>query len=294
MPRVGRPVAEPRRVRLVPERGRDRAADDDAAERQVAAGDALRERDHVRADAPALRPEPLAEPPEAGDHRVDHVQDAGALAQRVEALDVALARLMHAAGADHRLDEHGGHAVGADALDLGLQRLERVVRHLGRVGVERADVGAVGGDAADARPEPVRAVVALRARDQVHALGLADRREVAARQLRRGVDRVAAAAGEEDARAVDGRERGEPVGQLARGLVVERAERAVGGELAHLRGGRVGELRAAVADVDVPQAGGAVEISPALLIGHMDAVAADERELGRAGRVHVRERMPEM
>ena len=47
---------------------------------------------------------------------------------------------MHAAGADHRLDEHGRHAVGADALDLRLERLERVVRHLRGVGVERADV----------------------------------------------------------------------------------------------------------------------------------------------------------
>ena len=68
----------------------------------------------------------------------------------------------------------GRDALGAHALDLGLERLERVVRHLRGVGVERADVDAVGGDAAEARAEPVRAVVALRARDQVHALGLAD------------------------------------------------------------------------------------------------------------------------
>src|SRR6185503_8252128 len=104
------------------------------------------------------------------------------------------------------------------------ERLERVVRDLRRVGVERADVDAVGGDAAEARAQPVRAVVALRARDQVDALGLADSGEVAARELGRGVDRVAAAAGEEDARAVDRGEAGEPVRQLARGLVVERAE----------------------------------------------------------------------
>ena len=98
---------------------------------------------------------------------------------------------------------------------------------------------------------------------------------------------------EEDARVVDRGEVGEAVGQLASAGVVERAEGAVGGELAHLRGGGVGELLAAVADVDVPQARGAVEVAAAVLVGHMDAVAADERELGRADRVHVGERMPE-
>ena len=200
---------------------------------------------------------------------------------------------MHAAGADHRLDEHGRDAVGAHALDLGLERLERVVRHLRGVRVERADVDAVGGDAADARAEPVRAVVALAARDQVHALGLADGGEVAARELGRGVDRVAAAAGEEDARVVDRREVAEPVGQLARAAGWRTSRTRVGRELAHLRGGGVGELGAAVADVDVPQARGAVEVAAALLVGHVDALAADDRQLGRADGVHVRERVPE-
>ena len=191
----------------------------------------LAKRDHVRPDAPALGPEPLAQAAEAGDHGVDDVQHAGALAQRVDALDVAGPRLVDAAGADHRLDEHGGDPIGADALDLGLERLERVVRDLRGVRVERADVDPVGGDPADARAEPVGAVVALAARDQVHPLGLPDGGEVAAGELGGGVDRVAAAAREEDARVVDRRERAQALGELERGRVGERAEAGVGREL---------------------------------------------------------------
>ena len=100
------------------------------------------------------------------------MQHAGALAERVEALEVAGHRLVDAAGADHRLHEHGGDAIRAHALDLRLERLERVVRDLRGMRVERADVDAVGGDAAEARAEAVGSVVALAARDQVHALGL--------------------------------------------------------------------------------------------------------------------------
>ena len=48
-----------------------------------------------------------------------------------DALDVALGRRVHAAGADHRLAEEGGDALGPDALDLRLQRGQRVEGHGG-------------------------------------------------------------------------------------------------------------------------------------------------------------------
>ena len=48
-------------------------------------------------------------------------------AQVGDALDVAVGRRIHAAGADHRLAEEPGDAVGPDAQDLRLQRLQRVV-----------------------------------------------------------------------------------------------------------------------------------------------------------------------
>ena len=97
-------------------------------------------------------------------------------AQVGDALDVALRRRVHAAGAHHRLAEEGGHALGPDAQDLRLERGQRVVRHGRRVRHERAPVGHVGLDAADRRAVPVRAVVAVRAAEEVHALGLAAER----------------------------------------------------------------------------------------------------------------------
>src|SRR3954467_6107068 len=156
------------------------ARDDDAAERQVAARDALREADHVRPDAEALGGEPGAEAAEGVDDRVDDEEEARAPAELGDALDVARRRLVDAAGAHDRLDEDRRDPVGADAVDLGLERLDRVVRHERGVLVERPHVGAVRGDAADARAEAVRAVVALRAADEVDALRRADRGEVAA------------------------------------------------------------------------------------------------------------------
>ena len=60
-----------------------------AAERQVAARDALREHDHVGLDVPALVAEPGADAAERADHAVDHEQHAVALADRGDGLDVA-------------------------------------------------------------------------------------------------------------------------------------------------------------------------------------------------------------
>ena len=64
--------------------------DHHAAERQVAAGDALRERDHVGHDVPALDPEPGAQAAEAADHRVDDEQDAVLAADAGDRLEVAV------------------------------------------------------------------------------------------------------------------------------------------------------------------------------------------------------------
>ena len=90
---VGRAVAQHRAARAGEERRGDRAVDDHAAERQVAARHALGERDHVGPHlGPALDPEPRAEPAEGADHRVDDEQDPVLGAQVGDALDVALRR----------------------------------------------------------------------------------------------------------------------------------------------------------------------------------------------------------
>ena len=197
---VGRSVAEHRAARLGPERLGDRAADEHGAERQVAARDALGEHDHVGLDVPALVSEPGADAAERADHAVDHEQDAVALADRRDRLDIARGRRAHAARADHRLAEEGRDVRGPDALDLGLERLGRLVVDVRDRAEQRAVALAHGLDADEARAEAVRAVVGERAADQVDALRLPLRRPVLARELGRRVDRVAAAEAQEDAR----------------------------------------------------------------------------------------------
>ena len=54
-----------------------------------------------------------AEAPEAGDHLVEDQQDAVRVADRAQALEVALRRRQHAGRARHRLDDHGGDGGGA-------------------------------------------------------------------------------------------------------------------------------------------------------------------------------------
>ena len=106
-------------------------------------------------------------------------------------------------------------------------------------------------------------MVALRAADDVDAVGLPDRGEVPPRELGRRVDGVAAAEAEEDARVVHDvlGVAGEALGEVERGPARERAERRVARQLAHLRRGGVDDLVAPVADVDAPQARGAVEVA---------------------------------
>ena len=123
--------------------------------------------------------------------RVEDEQDAVLGAEVGGALDVALGRREDAARADHRLAEERGDLVGPDAADLLLQRGQRVERDARDLRDQRAPVVDVGLDAAERGAEAVRAVVALGAADQVHALGLAGVDEVAAGELGRDLDRVA-------------------------------------------------------------------------------------------------------
>jgi hypothetical protein len=200
---------------------------------------------------------------------------------------------VHAARADDGLDEDGGHALGPDPLQLGLERLERVVRDVRRVGVQRAHAFAVGRDAPDARAQAMRAVVALGAADEVHPPRLAGGGEEAAGELRGGVDGVAAARAEEDAGIVERGEAGQALGERQRGLVGERPECRVAGQLLHLRGRRLDDLAPAVARVDAPQAGRGVEVARAARVPHRCALAAHDDELGAAHGVHVGERVPQ-
>ena len=110
---------------VVPERLGDARRGDDAAERQVAARDALREHDQVGLELEALDPEPRAEAAEAADDAVgdrQHAVPATDLRHRVE---VAVRRRQDAARADHGLEDEGGDVLGAEPLDLRLERRRR-------------------------------------------------------------------------------------------------------------------------------------------------------------------------
>ena len=196
---VGRAVGErlpPRR----PERLRDTRGDDDATERQVPAGHALREDDQVGREPEALDRVPAADPTEPADHRVGDREHAVAGADRGDLVEVPGRRGEHAARADHGLEDERRDLRGAEPQDLSLEGCGVVPRHARRVRDELAEALAVG-HPEDARRDPVRPVVAVLAADQVRAGALAARRVPEARELRGRVDRVGAAAREEDLRA---------------------------------------------------------------------------------------------
>ena len=94
-----------------------RVGDADAAERDVAAGDALRELHDVRLDAVVLQPEPAAGAAEAGDHFVGDQQHVVARADLADAREVVGGRDDDAAGALDRLGDERGDGVGALAQD---------------------------------------------------------------------------------------------------------------------------------------------------------------------------------
>jgi hypothetical protein len=89
-------------------------------------------------------------------------------------------------------------------------------------------------------------------------------RRLQARQLEGGLVRFAAAGGEEDVVQVAGRQFRQPPGKADRRLIAE-ADVVVGeGQRPDLLCRRLSQLASTVADIDVPQAGHAVKIAPAI------------------------------
>ena len=113
VPGVREAVPERRRA-LGPERVLHARAGDHAAERQVAGRDALRERDEVGLDAVALQPNHAPSRPKPQITSSWMKRMSRSRADAADLLPVAVGRLDHAAGADHRLaDERGDAAVVA-------------------------------------------------------------------------------------------------------------------------------------------------------------------------------------
>ena len=131
------------------------------------------------------------------------------------------------------------------------------------------------GDAGRGERAHRRAVVGDLARDHLVAPGVAGELVVLAAELERGVDRLRAARGEEDAVEVARRQVGDARGELDRlrvrvGPVREEAE------LLRLVGARLGDVGAAVADVHAEQRGEPVEVALAVLVVDVAPLAADD------------------
>ncbi len=151
--------------------------------------------------------------------------------------------------------------------------------------------GAVVGDSADRDAAEIDPVIAALAPDQPDALGLAAGDVVGARDLERGVGRLAARIDEEDVAHAVGKDGRERLRRLERERVPHLERRGVI-ELGHRRRDRLGDFAAAVAGVDAPQAGGAIEHLAAFGGEIMHAFGAGEQARGGLELAVGRERHP--
>ena len=206
------PVAAPVHDRVV-----DRTAHAHGAHRNRRVGDSLGHRHHVRHDAELLGGERRAESAEARDDFVEDEQNAVAVADLAQPLEIALGRNEHARRSGNRLDDDRGDGLGAVLGDHVLERVGemRAVRGLSaRVRIARRivrvrkmiDCGqrlrrellAIRFDAADGDAAESDAVIAARSADEANALRLSLRLPVRERDLQCRVDRLGAGVSEED------------------------------------------------------------------------------------------------
>ena len=132
------------------------------------------------------------------------------------------------------------------------------VRHVVDAGQQRAEHLAVGDDAADRDAAEIDAVIAALAADQAEARAVALGAMIGERDLQRGVDRFRTGIGEEHVVEALRRDVDQPVGEFEDDRVAHLEGRRVV-ELGRLLLDRLGDLRAAVAGIDAPQPGRAVE-----------------------------------
>ena len=274
---------QPRLVRL--QRTAHRRSDQHAAERHVARGDRLGKGREVGLDAEVLGSEPAAEATEAADHFVEDQVATVLVGQSAQSGQVALGRRVDPSGPLDRLGQDGRHlwTVLGQVAGPRFQVVGGEVHHPLHV---RSEPFAVERKSLRGHSAIGHAVVGAGTAQDQAALGVAGLHMCDAGQLDGRVDRLRAAAGEEDA-ALGGRgEAGDQLGQLVGGLVREGLEAGEGGQAAQLGVDGIGDLHPPVADVAVPQAGHPVDEPPAVAIPHLGAGTTGDRDvlIGRPGR----------
>ncbi len=270
------------------ERLEDRVGGDHRTHRRVGRGDALGRRDDVGLVVVALGAEPLAEPAPRADDLVGDEEDVVVIGDLAHALEVPLGRHEAPPGVLDRLQDDRRDRARVLELDAARDRLGEVCRvvalgqpvgvgvgHVAAAGRQRLEGRAQARDAGRGQAAHRRAVVGGLARDDLVLGPVASELVVLAGQLQRGLDGFAAAAGEEHAVEVAGREIGDLGGQLdrARMRVAPVGEEA---ELFCLIGTGLRHIGAAVADVRAEERAEAVEVALAVLVEDVAAVAADD------------------
>ncbi len=195
------------------------------AHRLRGVGQRLGHRHDVGRDAEALCRERLTGAAEAGDHLVEHQQDAVLVADFPQPLEIALGRNEHAGRSRDRLDEARGDVLRAVEIDEALQVLGQVgavrafagrepvlgqvrVAHVRDAGQRGTEAAAVVDQARQRNAAEVDAVIGALPRHEHRAAALAARLVVGERDLHRGVDRFGAGVHEEDPVEIAGRQFG--------------------------------------------------------------------------------------
>ena len=159
-------------------------------------------------------------------------------------------------------------------------------RQMGREGAAVVD------HAADRHAAEADAVIAALAADQAGPRPLSDGALIGQRDLQRGIDRFRAGIGEEDAVEPVRRDLGQPLGEIE-GQRMAHLERGRIVEVHQLALDRGGDLPAAVAGIDAPEPGRAVDHLAAVDGGVVHALGGGEQPRRRLELPVGRERHPE-
>ncbi len=274
-------------------------------ERQIARGQRLGGGDGVRLDAHRLGGEPGAGAPVAGDHLVEHQQHVVLAADALHLRPIAGGRDLDAARSLDRLADEGRdvvrprfedrllHRAGGAQAEIvvalaGQLELEGIGHHhVDDVGHRAVQLAVHAFHAAERGAGDGRAVIGHLARDDAVLLGLALERPVVPDEADGGVVRFGPGGAEEDLAEAGRRNLGDLAGEQHGAGRRAAEEGVVVGQLLHLPVGGLGELLAAVADIDAPQARHAVEDLVALAVVDEGTVGADDHAAAGAAQVLV-------